>query len=135
MCISSLDNKVVCLVQTMYIYLQDRPKLHGQLFCHFNGTPLTSLYGLPFHNRRHPSYVFLYLYGHIKIYIYIILSVVCHFTSVGAIICFYCGQLKISKVIIIVTFLIKLWPNTANLYNCVYYFWSSQIIQCKFYNR
>ena len=47
---------------------------------------------------------------------------VCHFTSVGTIICFYCGQLKISKVIIIVTFLIKLWPNTANLYNCVYYF-------------
>jgi hypothetical protein len=88
------------------------------------------LYGLTFHNSRHPSYFFFYLYGHIKIYIYIyiILSMVCHFTSVGAIICFDCGQLKISKVIIIVTLLIKLWPNTANLYNCVYYFWSSQII-------
>jgi site-specific recombinase XerD len=41
LCISALDNKVVCPVQTMYIYLQDRSKLHGQLFCHFYGTPLT----------------------------------------------------------------------------------------------
>ena len=42
MCISALDNKVVCPVQAMYIYLQNRPILHGQLFCHFDGTPLTS---------------------------------------------------------------------------------------------
>ena len=65
---------------------------------------------------------FLSIWTYKDIYIYIILSMICHFTSVGAIICFYCGKLKISKVIMIVTFLIKLWPNTANLYNCVYYF-------------
>jgi hypothetical protein len=74
---------------------------------------------------------FLSIWTYKDIYIYIILSMICHFTSVGAIICFYCGKLKISKVIMIVTFLIKLWPNTANLYNCVYYFWSSQIIGFK----
>jgi hypothetical protein len=49
LCISALDNKVVCPVQTMYIYLQDRPKLHGQLFCHFYGTHFLFifLYGTP----------------------------------------------------------------------------------------